>query len=114
MDMQLILAIALGALFGFALNRAGATNPGLIIKMLRLSNLHLMKVILFAIGLSTVALFSGLALGLLMPRTFRLRQPISASLPAAHCSGSVLPSPDIVPARGWRRWPRGARTHSSL
>jgi uncharacterized membrane protein YedE/YeeE len=63
--MELFLAIALGLLFGFALNRVGATNPENIINMLRLNDLRLMKAILFAIGLSAVALFGGLALGLI-------------------------------------------------
>jgi len=65
--MELFLAITIGALFGFALNRAGATNPGNIINMLRLTDLRLMKAILFAIGLSSVALFGGLALGIIDP-----------------------------------------------
>lgn len=61
--MKIILAIGLGLLFGAALNRVGATNPQNIINMLRLKDLRLMKAILFAIGLSSVALFGGLALG---------------------------------------------------
>lgn len=65
--MELILAIILGLLFGFALNRAGATNPENIINMLSLRDLHLMKSILFAIGLSAVFLFFGLAAGLIDP-----------------------------------------------
>lgn len=65
--MELFLAIALGLLFGFALNRVGATNPENIINMLRLNDLRLMKAIVFAIGLSAVVLFGGLALGLIGP-----------------------------------------------
>ena len=61
--MELYLAIALGTLFGFALNRAGDTNPENIINMLRFTDLRLMKTILFAIGLSSIVLFSGLKLG---------------------------------------------------
>lgn len=65
--MMLFLAIILGLLFGFALNRAGATNPENIINMLRFKDLRLMKVILLAIGLASIGLFSGLALGLIDP-----------------------------------------------
>lgn len=65
--MEITLAIGLGLLFGIALNRVGATNPENIINMLRLHDLRLMKAILFAIGLSSVALFGGLALGFIDP-----------------------------------------------
>lgn len=61
--MELFLAITLGGLFGFALNRAGATNPQNILNMLRLTDLRLMKAILFAIGLSSLVLFTCLHLG---------------------------------------------------
>lgn len=71
--MDLFLAIILGLLFGFALNRAGATNPQNIINMLRLNDLHLMKAILFAIGLSSVALFGGLALGFIDPSNLSVK-----------------------------------------
>lgn len=63
--MTLILAILIGLAFGFALNRVGATNPQNIINMLRLIDLRLMKVILFAIGFSSILLFAGTALGLI-------------------------------------------------
>ena len=65
--MELTFAIIFGLLFGFALNRAGATNPENIINMLRLNDLRLMKAIIFAIGLSAAALFSGLAIGFIDP-----------------------------------------------
>lgn len=61
--MDITLAIIIGTVFGFALNRAGATNPENIINMLRLHDTFLMKAILFAIGLSSIALFTGLYLG---------------------------------------------------
>ena len=60
----IILAIVLGAAFGFALDRIGATNPDYIIGMLRLSRLHLMKTIMFAVGLSSILLFAGLLAGI--------------------------------------------------
>ncbi len=61
--MELLLAIIIGTFFGFALNRVGATNPENIINMLRLNDLRLMKVILLAIGLSSILLFAGMYFG---------------------------------------------------
>jgi hypothetical protein len=65
--MSLFLAIVIGTFFGFALNRAGATNPDNIINMLRLTDLRLMKSILLAIGISSTVLFAGMSLGLIDP-----------------------------------------------
>ncbi|MBD3275474.1 MAG: YeeE/YedE family protein [Candidatus Marinimicrobia bacterium] len=63
--MEIILAIVLGTAFGFALHRVGASNPEYIINMLRLTDLHLMKVILFAIALSSGFLFLGMGIDLI-------------------------------------------------
>lgn len=63
--MTLFLAIVLGLFFGFALHRVGATNPQNIINMLRLKDLHLMKAIFFAIGMSSALLFLLMAVGLI-------------------------------------------------
>lgn len=62
--MNIILAIVLGGLFGFALYVTGASNPKKLVSMLKLQNLSLMKTILFAIGLSSVLLFAANALGI--------------------------------------------------
>ena len=59
--MKLVLAVILGALFGAVLYRTGASSPRKLIAMLRLQDLSLMKIILFAIGLASVLLsLSGL------------------------------------------------------
>ena len=63
----IVLAIVIGAAFGFVLDRVGATNPGYIISMLRLGNLHLMKTILLAIGVSSLVMFAGLMAGIINP-----------------------------------------------
>ena len=65
--MEVILAVAFGTLFGFALNRAGATNPQVIINMLRLTDTHLLRVMLLAVSISSGLLFAGLASGLVDP-----------------------------------------------
>ena len=61
---SVILALVIGGAFGAVLDRVGAANPTLIGKMLNLSNLHLMKAILLAIGTGSVLMFGGQMLGL--------------------------------------------------
>ncbi|GEQ21668.1 hypothetical protein CBU02nite_21740 [Clostridium butyricum] len=62
--MKIILAILLGGFFGFALSYVGATVFKNIIKMLRLEDLSLAKIILFAIGFSSVLLSISSMIGL--------------------------------------------------
>lgn len=62
--MEILLAILLGGLFGFALYYVGATGFSNISKMLRLENLSLAKIILFAIGFSSVLLSISALLGI--------------------------------------------------
>ena len=59
----ILLAILIGGAFGVALDRVGATNPGVIIGMLNLTRLHLMRSILLAIGVGSILLFGGLLTG---------------------------------------------------
>lgn len=61
---SLVLAILIGTAFGVVLDRIGASNPTLIGRMLNLSNLHLAKTILLAIGTGSVLMFGGQMLGL--------------------------------------------------
>ena len=65
--MSIALAILLGTAFGFILHRVGASNPQLIVDMLRLRNLHLAKAILLGIAIASAGLFLGLTLGLIDP-----------------------------------------------
>ncbi len=60
----IILALVLGAAFGFTLDRIGASNPDAIGRMLSLTNLNLMKAIVLAIGVGSVLMFGGQMLGL--------------------------------------------------
>lgn len=62
--MEIILAILLGSFFGLALAYVGATGFKNILKMLRLEDLTLAKIILFAIGFSSVLLSLASMIGL--------------------------------------------------
>ena len=64
MDIKILLAILLGGFFGFALYYVGATGFSHISKMLRLEDLSLAKIILFAIGFSSVLLSISALLGI--------------------------------------------------
>lgn len=60
----ILLAIVIGLAFGAVLDLTGASNPNWIVRMLNLTNLHLMKTILLAIGTGSVLMFGGQMLGL--------------------------------------------------
>lgn len=62
---EIILAILVGGSFGFILHKVGATNPNKIVGFLRLTDLHLAKVILFAIGFSSLLLFVLMSVGVI-------------------------------------------------
>ena len=62
--MTIFLAVILGFIFGFVLQKTGAASPQSIIDMLRLKDFHLMKAILLGIGLSSAGLFILLAMGI--------------------------------------------------
>ena len=62
--MEIVLALLIGGAFGAVLDRIGASNPNQIGRMLNLTNLHLMKTILLAIGTGSVLMFGGQMLGL--------------------------------------------------
>lgn len=65
--MDMTLAILLGLFFGIALNLTGATNPEKIIRMQNLTDMHLTKTILLAIGTASAGLFIALIFGLIDP-----------------------------------------------
>ncbi len=59
--MQIVLAILIGSMFGYALYLVGASSTKTLTAMLRLEELELMKIIVFAIGFGSVLLsLSGL------------------------------------------------------
>ncbi len=62
---EILLAVLVGGSFGFILHKVGATNPNRIIGFLRLTDLHLAKVILFGIGFSSLLLFVLMAIGVI-------------------------------------------------
>jgi uncharacterized membrane protein YedE/YeeE len=64
-NMTVLLAILLGTAFGFGIHRVGASNPSGIINMLRLKDMHLMRVIFLAIAVSSTLIFLAMTLGIM-------------------------------------------------
>lgn len=60
----LVIAVILGLAFGFALDRVGATDANVLLRMLSLKDLHLAKTILLGIGLASSLMFFGQMVGL--------------------------------------------------
>lgn len=71
--MNIFLAIIVGLIFGFILDRTDASNPERIINMLRLKDFHLVKVILFAIGFSSLMVFILLNIGIIPPSHIKIK-----------------------------------------
>jgi uncharacterized protein len=71
--MNIFLAIILGSLFGFALYKSGAANPRKILSMLRFEDLSLMKIILFAIGFSSILIVAANSLGIFDISNFSIK-----------------------------------------
>jgi uncharacterized membrane protein YedE/YeeE len=84
--MQIVLAVVLGFLFGFILQKTGAANPARIAGMLSLKDFHLMKEILLGIGGSSFAVFVLLALGVLDGGSFHVK----ASYVGVIVGGAIL------------------------
>lgn len=73
MSLEIIEAIILGTLFGFALYKIGAGDPDKLMGMLKLQDMHLAKTILGGIGIATTLLFMGVLLGLVPMEHFSIK-----------------------------------------
>lgn len=98
--MEIFLAILIGILFGFALHRVGASNPENIINMLRLTDLHLMKAILFAVGLSGALLFIGMTYGLIDPGNLDVKSSYNGVLAGGLLLGAGFALAGYCPGTG--------------
>lgn len=63
--MELFIAAVLGLFFGAALYTVGAANPAKMRETLRLEDITIIKILLFAIGLSNILMFVSNAVGIL-------------------------------------------------
>lgn len=68
-----LLGLILGVLFGLGLYYAGATNRVVISNMLKLKDLTLMKIIIFAIGFSMSLLYISVALKIISIDHFTIK-----------------------------------------
>jgi hypothetical protein len=100
MNMEIVLAIILGAAFGFVLHRIGASNPHNIINMIRLNDFHLMKTILFGIWLASALLFVGLALGVIDPGHLDVKTSYWGVLIGGVMMGLTWPFTGYCPSTG--------------
>lgn len=98
--MTLLLAVVLGAAFGFVIHRIGASNPHNIINMLRLTDLHLMKTILFGIALASALLFIGLAIGVIAPSHLDVKTSYWGVLIGGIIMGIAWPFAGYCPSTG--------------
>ena len=112
--MSILLAVIIGAFFGFVLHRVGATNPQIIINMLRLRDFHLMKVILFAIGISSALLFAGMSIGLVSPENLSVKSSYWGVLIGGIIFASVGHWRVIVPALAWQPWVKAEKMRPFL
>lgn len=112
--MDILLAIILGTFFGFALNRVGATNPQYIINMLRLTNLHLMKTILLAIGVSSLALFIGLGAGIFEVGHLSIKASYIGVVIGGAILGIGFAIAGYCPGTGLAAWATGRRDARSF
>ncbi|MBD3174723.1 MAG: YeeE/YedE family protein [Armatimonadia bacterium] len=62
---QLIIGLALGLLFGFALQRAMVTDYEIILETLRLQDLRVLKVMMTAVAVGAIGIYAMRSLGLI-------------------------------------------------
>lgn len=107
--MSIFLAIVLGLLFGVALQRVGATNPQNIINMMRLTDLHLMKAILLAIGVASMGLLLGMSIGWIDPGHLSIKSSYVGVLIGGGLLGAGFAVSGFCPGTGLGAMAEGRR-----
>ena len=71
--MTFVFALLVGGAFGFTLDHIGASDPGEIVRTLRLTQLRLLKTVLLATGVGAVLTFAGVLAGFVDPGHLAVR-----------------------------------------
>jgi hypothetical protein len=110
--LAIVVGVAMGIVFGFALEKSRVFEPGMIVGQMQLRNFIMLKVFLTAVATGAVVLaaLNGYGYVKLAPKAALY----SATSSAGSFSAPASRSPALVPARRWRKSAPAIGMRSSL